>query len=103
VTHHIWTRVFVTSLLLLGDSAFASEIDHRDDIDAYTGGNIFQISQPALLDDSGAKWQPPVPNADQAGTAYYPAALTITSVTEPVSDTHIYHPFNSRAPPFPAV
>ena len=45
MTHHIWTRVFVASLILLGDGAFASEIDHRDDIDAYTGENIFQISQ----------------------------------------------------------
>ena len=103
MTHHIWARVFVASLILLGDGVFAAEIDHRDGTDAYTGENTFQLFQPALLNDSGTKWQPLIPNVNQAGTAYNLAALTIAAVTDPVLVIHKYQPLNSRAPPIPAV
>ena len=102
MTHHIWTRVFAASLILLGDGVFASEINHRDDINAVTGDNIFQISLPALLVEGGTNWQPLIPDVNTAETTYNRTSLTITAVLHSVPDTHTYHPLNPRAPPIPA-
>jgi len=102
MTQQIWTRVFVASLILLGDGVFASEINHSDDINAVTGDNIFQISLPALPDESGTKWQPLLPGVSTAETTYNRTSLTITAASHPVPDTHTYHPLNPRAPPIPA-
>ncbi len=102
MTPHIWTRVFVASLILLGDGVFASEINHSDDVDAVAGDHSFQISLPALLDESGTKWQPLVPGVNTAETTYHPASQTISAASHAVLDTRTYHPLNPRAPPIPA-
>jgi hypothetical protein len=102
MTHRIWTRVFAASLILLGDGVFASEINHSDDLVAVTGDNIFQISLPALLDESGTNWQPLIASVNTEATAYNQTSLTITAVSHSVPDTHTYHPLNPRAPPIPA-
>ena len=101
MTHHIWTRIFAASLILLGDGVFASEINHRDDIDAVKGNNIFQISLPALLDESGTKWQPLIASVNTEETTYNQTSITVTAVSHSVPDTHTYHPLNPRAPPIP--
>lgn len=97
---HIWTRIAVTSLILLGDGAFASEINPRGDIEAATSGSIAQISLQTFLDDSESSGQP-VPLAVYAvSPVIKPAKIIISALAHTTADTHNYHPLNPRAPPF---
>ena len=102
MTHQIWTRVLVASLFLLGDGAFASEINHPNDSETVTSGNVFQIPQSALLDDPGSNSQPILPSVNGKQTAFNLTTQTNAAVTHSVLDTHKYHPLNPRAPPIPA-
>lgn len=95
----IWTRIVVTSLLLLGDSAFASEINHRSDAEAAASGNTVQVSQPEYLDDIDSEWQPSFTGANSIHTNVSLRYQTLVPVDPSFTYTSIYKLYNPRAPP----
>ena len=95
--YQIWTRIVVTSLILLGDSALASEINHRSD--AVASGNAVQVYQPELLDDSDSKWQPTFTEANSTQTKANLRYQTLAPIVYSTTYTTKYNLYNPRAPP----
>jgi len=97
--HQIWTRVVVTSLVLLGDGAFASENDDRTGIDAEANSSTIQVYQPAFLNDSTPKWLPLFTSDNVIPKIFNLTYQIVAADVELVSDALKYPPFNPRAPP----
>lgn len=99
--YQIWTKIVVASLILLGDSALASEINHRSDVEAVASGNTVQVSQTESLDDSGPRWQPILTGANSIQTKVNHKYKTLAPVVHSIAYTSKYDIYNPRAPPFP--
>ena len=99
MTYQIWTRIVVTSLILLGDSALASEISHRSDAEAVASGNTVQVSQAESLDDSDLKWQPTLTDVNSIQTKVNLRYQTLAPVVCSTTYTSKYNLYNPRAPP----
>lgn len=99
MTYQIWTRIVVASLILLGDSAIASEISQRNDTEAVVSGNTVQISQPESLDDSDSMWQPLLTGANSIQNKVTHRYQTSTTLANANTNSSEYSLYNSRAPP----
>jgi len=102
MTRLIWTRVFVASLVFLGDWAFAADNNLRAEIDAAANDITVQISKQILPTDSESKSQPMLLGTDAEPLLYLYANQTVASSTDTLTDELKYHPSNPRAPPLPA-
>lgn len=92
----------VASLLLLGDGAFASELNQRSDIEALANDITSQISQQTDPGNSGPEWQTVLMVANAILPLNDPENLTFAALAPTVSGTLKYSPSNPRAPPLPA-
>ena len=99
MTYQIWTRIVVAGLILLGDSAVASEISQRSDTEAVVSGSTVQISQPESLDDSDSIWLPLLMGAGSIQDKVTHRYLTSTTLAKANTNSSEYSLYNSRAPP----
>ena len=98
--HTIWMRLFVTSLMLLGDYAYSSEFDSHFDVDIAACDNSIQSYQSAALDVDGTGWVPGHASDDAIRPRFVFAPQTIKSVISPFpNNSHKYNSLNPRAPP----
>jgi hypothetical protein len=96
----IWMKLFVTSLMLLGDYAYSSEFDNRFDIDIAASNNTAQSYQSAALNDDGTQWAPS-PADDHAmrqRIRFVPQTIK-TDIARFPETAHKYTSLNPRAPP----
>ena len=101
MTRLIWTRVFVASLVFLGDWAFAADNNLRAEIDAAANDITVQISNKILPGDSESKSQPILLGTDAKPQLYLYANLIVASSANTLTNELKYHPSNPRAPPLP--
>ena len=101
MTRLIWTRIFVASLVFLGDWAFAADNNLRAEIDAAANDITVQISKQILLSDSESSSQPMLLGSDAIPQLYLYANQTVASSANTLTDALKYHPSNPRAPPVP--
>ena len=99
--YQIWTRIVVASLILLGDSALASEINQRSDAEAIASGNTVQVSQAESSDDSGSRWKPIFTGANSIQSKVNLRYQTLAPVVHSIAYTSNYDIYNPRAPPIP--
>jgi hypothetical protein len=93
-------KLFVTSLMLLGDYAYSSEFDNRFDIDIAASNNPAQSYQSAALNDECAHWAPS-PAGDSAirlHIRFVPQTIS-TTITRFPDTAYKYTSLNPRAPP----
>lgn len=101
MTHQILTRIFVASLIILGEGAFTSEVNSRSDVSVAAIGNTVQSLPTAFLDDpeAGPQLVLTLPYLTPASSPLtdkvldYPAFLAADAIE--------YSPSNPRAPPVP--
>jgi hypothetical protein len=95
-----WMKLFVASLMLLGDYAYSSEFDNRFDFDVAASDNSIPSYQSVTLDDDGTQWVP-----SQASENAIPPHLRFVPQTNKVvmsrfpETTRKYRSLNPRAPP----
>jgi len=99
MTYQIITRLIITSLILLGDSAAASELRLRGNVDEVTSNSIIQITLSESQDDAdysrNSIFISPTSIQNKATRRYKTLATLIYLHTS--SNSHeLYH---SRAPP----
>lgn len=99
----IWTKIVLAGLIILGDSAFASECSQCGDDCHEANGNTVQLLQPAALDDAGPGWKPPLALANSILTDINLAYKPFPAVNVQLTALHKFHSFNPRAPPVPAI
>ena len=99
MTHQIWTRIIIASLILLGDVASASEISQRGDIEAITGNSTTLISYSDSIDDSDSTWQPLFASSNIIQIRVTGKYLTLATLVESNTYPTEYNLYNSRAPP----
>jgi hypothetical protein len=101
--HTIWMRLFITSLMLLGDYAYSSEFDSHFNADIIAGDNAGQSYQSALLDDDGTPWVPSQASGSEirARIRFLPQIFKPAIARLPDS-TRKYSSLNPRAPPLRA-
>lgn len=98
--HTIWMQLFVTSLMLLGDFAYSSDIDDRFDIDVAAGDTPVQSYQSASPDDDRTQWAPSLAGHNAIRPSIRIAPQTIEIVISRFSESaHRYNSFDPRAPP----
>ena len=102
MTRLIWTRIFVASLVFLGDWAFAADNKLRAEIDAAANDITVQLSKQILPGDSESKSQPMLLGSDAEPPLYLYTNQTVASSADTLTDELKYHPSNPRAPPLPA-
>jgi len=101
MTYQIWTRIVIASLILLGDSTFASEISQRNAAEAAVNVNTIQISQTESLGDSDSIWQPLFTDASSILNEATLSYQTLTTLVYLNKHSSQYELYNSRAPPAP--
>jgi hypothetical protein len=99
MTRYTWLRIFVASLIFLGDGLFAAENRLRVDTEAAASDNTSQISKQAILDDYGSS-----PEAIVTNVSTKPAAISVindesVSLVRNLPDKLWYLPLHPRAPP----
>ena len=99
MTFHVLTRIIVTSLILLGDSAIASEINNRCDAEAVFSGNSVQTSHPESSNDTDSKWQPMLAGASFIQNFVVHKFQTLETNYRTSTYSFSYNPYHSRAPP----
>ena len=97
----IWIRIVVASLILLGESALASESNHRSDAEAIASGNTVQASQAESLDDSDSRWKPVLTGVNSIQSKVNLRYQTLTTLIHSNTYSYKYKLYNSRAPPAP--
>ncbi len=99
MTYPIWTRLILTSLILLGDSVAASEIKLRSEVETITSDNIVQITQSESQGDIDYSCDPILNHStsfqNQIARKHQTLATTVYLHTSSYS-YELYHP---RAPP----
>jgi len=101
MTYQIWTRLIIASLILLGDSAAASEIKLRNNIETVTSDSIVQMSQSESHDDTDYSRNPVIKDSSSIQkqvTRKYQTLLTLSYLDTSYYSYELYH---SRAPPSP--
>ena len=99
MARHIWSKLFVASLVFLGEGVFASETNYRNGVDAVTVGSNIQLSDASLLSDTEPQ-SPALQNYSYLSTVtpnFTP--LTLSSVTFFSPTAVQYQTYNPRAPP----
>jgi hypothetical protein len=99
MARHIWSKLFVASLVFLGEGAFASETNHRNEVDAVTAGSIIQLSDASLLSDPEPQWSALHIYSYLSTVTPNFTLLTLCSVTFFSPAAVQYQTYNPRAPP----
>lgn len=97
-----WSKIVVTSLVILGVDVFASDNNQRIDESFEAASKAVQLSLPAVLDDIGSGWQPFLAGANTIQPNINLTYRAFSIVTVPLSVLLKYNPFSPRAPPVPA-
>jgi hypothetical protein len=101
MTRLIWTRIFVTSLIFLGDWAFAADNNFRAEIDAAASDITVQISKQIPPSDSESKSQPMLIGTYAKPQLHSFEFQIVAATANTLTDELKYHPSNPRAPPLP--
>ena len=99
MTPQFWTKIVVTSLIILGDGVYASEINQRANAEAVSNSSIVQISQPDIPDDTKLKSQPVSTGVCSSPAKPHLRYQTLATVTYQVTKKQTYQRYHSRAPP----
>lgn len=100
--HRSWTKIVVTSLVMLGDGAFASEGNpYGDGSDAFIDKAV-QHSLPVVTGNDESGWKPVAAISNLIPPGINLAYQSFSEITAPVSDLLKHHPCSPRAPPIPA-
>lgn len=99
MTRYIWTRIFVASLVFLGDWAIAAESRQRIDIEVAACEIEAQILKQTVLDDSESSVEPAIIRFNTTPPAVFTInhQLALVAYTEPGKLK--YSPLHPRAPP----
>ena len=101
MTHNIWTSFIFASLILFGESAFASENRLHADSEEVSSGDTVQVSQSVFPDHNKSKNQPVPASTKFKQNKVDHRYQTLSSATPSVSYTPKYNSFSPRAPPIP--
>jgi hypothetical protein len=96
---YIWARIFVASLIFLGDWVFAAEIRPRVDVEAVTSDIAAQISKQTNLDDSESSVEPAIIGVGPTHPIIFTTNRKLASSAYTVPDKLKYLPLHPRAPP----
>jgi len=99
MTHQIWTRIIIASLILLGDGALASEISQRSNVETIPGNNTALISYSDAIDNSDPTWHPLFTSSNfkhNRDIKKYQTLATLVGLNTSPTKYKLYH---SRAPP----
>jgi len=97
--YQIWTRIIVTSLILLGNTAFASEICHRSDAETLISGSSVQVFQSETQDDSDSTWQLALAGVNSIQSKVNLRYQTLLPRAHSIAYASNYYRYFSRAPP----
>jgi hypothetical protein len=103
MTRSIWARVFVASLIFLGDWAFAAENRLRVEIEAVANDIAAQVSKQTILDDADSSIEPAITGVDTTPPVIFTINQKFASATYTVHGKLKYLPLHPRAPPQTAV
>ncbi len=101
MTHQILTRFFVASLIILGEGAFAAEVNSRSDVITAAIGNTVQSLPAAFLDNPEAESQLILSVPYLAPTSSPLINKALDTSTFLAANAIEYSPANPRAPPVP--
>jgi len=96
---HVLTRIIFTSLILLGDSVIASEIDNRCDFEVVISGNSVQASHPESYNDTDPMWQPVHADSSFIQNPVIHCFQILTTDYRTRTYSFSYNLYHSRAPP----
>ena len=99
MTFHVLTRIVVTSLILLGDSVLASEINNRCDTESAISGNSVQTSHPESSNDTDSKSQSVLTSVSFIQDLFVHGFQTLTTDYRTNTYSSSYDLYHSRAPP----
>ena len=99
MTHLIWTKFFVASLIFLGDGPVTHEVNHRSDIEASTISQIVEASTYKVSDDLESNYHPTLITDNKLETDSSLIYQSLSSANRSGSYSNKYHTFNPRAPP----
>jgi hypothetical protein len=99
MTRYIWARIFVASLVFIGDWAFAAESRQRVDIEAAASDITVQISKQAILDDAESGVEPAIMGVGLTPPLIFTFNRKLASTAYTVPDKLEYSPLQPRAPP----
>ena len=101
--HHVWTKIVVAGLIILGEGAFASESSEFGDDWYEADRNIAQLSQSLVQNADESMWQPPpLACVDATRIQTGTACQTFAAASVLLLNQLRYHSFSPRAPPVPA-
>jgi len=95
----ILTRIVIAGLILLGDSAIASETNSRSEAEAVISGKIVQASHLESSDDTDSMWQPLFASASAIKNTTAHKFQLITTANLSKTHSFLYDLYHSRAPP----
>jgi len=99
MTYQIWTRLIITSLILLGDSAAASELRLRSDVAAVTSDSIAQIAKSESHDDVDYSRNPTLNATTSIQNQVTRRCQTLASTVYLYTSSYSFELYHSRAPP----
>ncbi len=99
MTRYSWARIFIASLIFLGDWVFAAEIRPRVDIEAVTGDITAEMSKQTDLDDPESGVEPAITAIGPASPVVFTINSELASLAYTVADKLRYLPLHPRAPP----
>lgn len=99
MTHLIWSRFFVASLIFLGDGAPIPDVNHRSDAEASIINHVVEASTSAFTDDPQSNYHPALIGDNELQAASNLVYQTSSTEKRVVSYNNKYRPFNPRAPP----
>jgi len=99
MTRYIWARVFIASLVFLGDLAFAAENRLRVEIEAAAGDITTQISTQTIPNDSEPGVEPAIMEGDTTPPVIFTSNQKLVSIACTATNKLKYLPSHPRAPP----
>jgi len=97
--YQIFTRLIITSLILLGDSVAASEIRLRSNVEAVTSDGIVQISQLESHNDIDHSRNPIFISSTSTQSKVTLRYQTLATFVYLHTSSNSYELYHSRAPP----
>ena len=99
MTHLIWTKFFVASLIFLGDGPVTHEVNHRSDIETSIISHIAEATSYKFSDDLESNSHPTLISDNKLETDSSLIYQGLSPANRSVSYSSRYHTFNPRAPP----
>ena len=99
MTHLIWTKFFVASLIFLGDGPLTHEVNHRSDIETSIISHTVEVSTSTYSDDLESNYHPTITGDNKLETNSNLIYQGLPSGNRSGSYSNKYHRFNPHAPP----